>query len=385
MYSTNSKTRWINGSAAIRRGSWRLLVTLAAFSLVAGACGGGETADTQDSGAETGGNEATDTADIGDPTDGNEGPSDPVVIDMPVSPSGLPVYVAADQGLFPESVELNVSKVGFSESAALFAAGEAPLGWIAPLEVAIFVSEGEDMRYFDTAGASNMINGVAIRAEDADKYQTLEDLKGQKFGNPGFGSGTWVTFEVVADAQYEIDARSDFDLVNADSGAALGLLERGEIEAALIYPAQAAAVHELPQFEMMFNFSADYEEQTGVPLVANGPVARNDWLEENAEVLPDIIAGIDAGVQWIEDNPDEVFEEDGLYADWARDYGWLADQEVADGTRELLAQGEWFLKSDTYTQEFIDSMYSLVESGQGVLVDEVPAKDEIFFQLDTSE
>ena len=101
-----------------------------------------------------------------DTADGGDAPSDPgdatpdapelQSIEVAVSPSGLPVFVAGEEGLF-EGIDITVSQVGYDQSAALFLAGDTPLGWIAPIEVAEFVSQGEDIRYFSTAGATNMI------------------------------------------------------------------------------------------------------------------------------------------------------------------------------------------------------------------------------------
>lgn len=299
-------------------------------------------------------------------------------IQVSVSPSALPLQVAVEEGLCADSLDIEVSQVGYDQSAALFLAGESPIGWESPLEVAKFVSEGEDIVYLSTAGAANMINGVVVRAEDADKYQELEDLVGERVGNPGYGTGTWTSFQVIAESKFGIDARADFENVTADSGALLGLLESGEIEAALLFSGQSAAALALDQFETIFSFTKAWQEATGEPMVVNGPIARQSWLDEHEEEAKALIECIDEGVRWMAENPQELLAG-GAYEKWTEAEGWLIDPETTEGIISLVKDGEWYLTSEVYDRVWIDAMYELIQDGEGVLVEEVPAEDSIFY------
>lgn len=354
-------------------GRTRLRVAMVVGVLLLAACGG---SDDGASGTGDPSPNATETQATGDATEGqDDGTTE--TIEFTVSPSGLPVFVASEEGLF-EGVDIKVNLVGYDQSAALFLAGDTPLGWEGPVDVAEFVAQGEEFRYFSTAGATNMINGLVIRAEDAEKYQSIEDLVGQRVGNPGVGTGTWKTFQVMLDAEFGINATEDFDNITADSGALLGLLENGEIEAALLFSGQSAAALALDQFETVFSFTEAWQEATGYPMAVNGPVARASWLDENPDVAAALVDGIDAAVQWIKDNPDE-FNTGGKYEEWVEAEGWLRSPETTEGILELVQSGDWYLTSEHYTDEWIDAFYGLIESGQGVLVEEVPARDEIFY------
>ena len=340
-----------------------------ALLLMVTACGGGEDEPVTEDGAVE--------PEAEEPTDG-EAEATGETIEVAVSPSGLPVYVAAQEGLFPEGLDIEVSLVGYDQSASLFLAGDSPIGWISPIEVAEFAAEGEDFRYFSTAGATNMINGLVVRAEDAEKYQSVEDLVGQTVGNPGFGTGTWATFQVILESEYGINAEEDFENLTADSGALLGLLEEGEIEAALLFSGQSAAAIALDQFETIFSFTDAWEEATGQPMVVNGPVARAGWLEENEEAAQAIVEGIDAAVQWIKDNPQE-FQEGGEYEEWVEAEGWLTTPETTEAIMQLLQDDEWYLTSDVYSEEWVDAFYDLIVAGEGSLVEEVPERDAVFY------
>ena len=149
------------------------------------------------------------------------------------------------------------------------------------------------------------------------------------------------------ESQYDIVPETDFDNITADSGALLGLLESGEIEAALLFSGQSAAAIALDQFETIFSFTEAWQESTGHPMTVNGPVARADWLEENTAAAVALVNGIDAGVQWIKDHPEE-FMEGGKYEEWVTSEGWLSSPETSAGIMELLDSGDWYLTSDSY-------------------------------------
>lgn len=289
------------------------------------------------------------------------------------------IEVAVNEGFYEEEgVIVEFDEVGTGDEAALWISGDAELGNVAAWEVASFVAEGEPVIFLSATGGQNMVNGIAVRAEDAEQYAALPDLVGAKLGIPGFGSGTWQAFDVFARDVYDIDSREDFENVTADAGALLGLLSSGEIDAALLFSGQTASAMALPEFHLVFSFTEDWQEATGQRMIVTGTAAKRDWAEANPELVEAVIRGTDRGVQWMRDNPDE-FRVGGKYEDMGEAEGWHLTDEVTDQVLDLLTQGEWFVASDVYTQEWIDSMYGFIESGEGTLVEEVPAKEDIFY------
>lgn len=314
---------------------------------------------------------------------GDNGSGDGNTVSMTVEASAIPAFVAADRGFF-DDIEVDVSQVGYDEVQSLLVSGDTDVAWVSPLETAQFVSQGEDFRYFSTAGAQNMYNGVVVRTEDADQYTNIGDLAGHSLGIPGFGTGTWVAFEVFTRAFYGIDdAQNDFDVVTADSGALLALVEQGEVDASLLFSGTSAAARSLPEFTTVFSFTEAMQEETGQPLPVNGAVATGEWLEANPELAAGVVEGLDEATQWIIDNPD-AFSEGGEYQDLADAAGWLTGPETTSTVQDLISQGKWFLTSDAYTQDWIDAVYTLVESGEGAMVDgEIPAQEDVFLAPDS--
>lgn len=329
----------------------RGLCTVAAFSavgaLILSACGGG--------GAGADGDKILITAD----------------------PSGLAAFVAQDEGFFEdEGVDVEVSTAGYDQAGSLLITGDTQIAWMGPLEAAQYAGEGEDFKYMSTAGALNMYNGVVVRAEDADKYKTINDLEGKKLGQPGFGTGTWADFAVFATMFYGIDdAEAAFNTATADSGALLALLEKGEIDAALLFAAESAAASHSDKFESIFSFTETMQDELGQPMAITGGVATGEWLDENAEDADAVTAALDRASVWIKEHPQE-FAEDGKYAKYAKDNGWFASEETTAAILDLLKSGNYYLTSDTYTDEWREAVYEVVKNGEGTLVDSVPEIDD---------
>lgn len=311
---------------------------------------------------------------------GGEGTSEDVPTITFIGASNIPVMVAIDQGFY-KKVNVEFKQVGEEQETSLFIGGDAELGAMSPWSTAKYDAEGEDIKLLSTAGATNLINGVLIRAEDSDKYKTIEDLEGQKLGVPGLGSDTWAAFETVVKTLYDDDAKSSFETVTADSGAELGLLGTGQIEGALLQSGTTATGMALSQFKLIFSFTQEWQKVEGQPLIVDGIVAKGQWADENPDLVQDVIQGNETAVQWMSQHPEE-FDVDGQYADLSREEGWLTDPKGTEQILKLLADGEWYLSEEQYTQDWIDSIYKFIEDGKGIMTEgTIPPSEKIFYPV----
>src|SRR5699024_5446856 len=119
-------------------------------------------------------------------------------------------------------------------------------------------------------------------------------------------------------------------------------------------------------FHPIFSMTEAMSETFGVPLTVNGMVATSDWIEANPDIVDQVVSGLDEAVEWMEDNSEE-FLKGGKYEDLADGDGWLGSDELNEGIVGLLGEGKWFLTSADYTEEWVDSVYQLIEDGEGVL------------------
>lgn len=305
-------------------------------------------------------------------------------VNLAITSSEMPIAVAVDEGLF-EGVEVTYDLVGFDAKTPLFLKDQnMPITELSPVEVAQENAKGEDLVYFSTATGLYFWNGIMIRAEDADRFKSIEDLKGRKLGQPGFATGTWAAFSGLTKDLYGFDARKDFELVTADPGALIGLLSAGRIDAALTFAGQAATGMSSPDFKLIASLGGLWEEKTGKPPLVDGLVARREWLESNPDVARRVAEGIDAGVQWMKDHPEE-FDEGGKYEKIARDGGWLTDDATRGQIVELLQDDRWYATSEMYDQEWVDSMYGFVEMALTGTGEKIPEKADLFAEVDQGQ
>jgi len=286
--------------------------------------------------------------------------------------SAVPWIVADREGLFEEQ-GLNIDVRPTFEDEPPFLAGQTPLSETAAWEVAEYVIEGEDVLLYGTAGCIRFFNGIAIRAADSGKYRSVQDLLGKKLGNPGFGTGTWGAFTGLAKEAWGIDTETAFENVTASPGALLGLLEKGEIEGALLFSGQtmAAAAAGLP---LVFRFDEAWEATTGQPLLITSNVARVGWLMENMDVARGIHAALDNSIAWMAQYPTH-FGTGGRYEMEASNAGWLKTPESAQLMQKWLVEGLYYTTSDLYTDAWVDSAHKFNVVVHGA---KAPPKDKVF-------
>lgn len=310
--------------------------------------------------------------------DGDEGPAETTSMDFFMGPTNAPAFIVADgEGFFEEEgIDANVSVT--DEDIAPFLAGQAEVALVAPWEVGQFIKEGEDISVFGTAGTITYFNGVAVRAQDyPDTYGSIEDLAGTKLGIPGFGTGTWAAFEGFVRSAYNLDARQDFQPVEASPGALLGLLETGEIQGALLFSGQTLSAIGSGDFELVFRFDQEWEARTGQPVSIATLTARRAWLEENPDLAKAVVDALDKAAEWMADNPQE-FATGGKYEKVAEDAGWLRDEITNQAVQDFIREGRYYTRQSLYTGEYIDSTYEFVQ----IVLEDPPAKEEIFFRLE---
>ena len=287
--------------------------------------------------------------------------------------SVVPWIVADREGFFAEQ-GLNVDVRPTQEDEPPFLAGKTPISETSSWEVAEYRLEGEDVVLYGTAGCIRFFNGIAIRPGDTGKYKSVQDMLGKKLGNPGFGTGTWRAFVGLAKYVWGIEAEKDFENVTASPGALLGLLDKGEIEGALLFSGQtmAAVATGLP---LVFRFDEAWEEKTGQPLLITSNVARASWLKENLDVARRLQAALDKAIAWMAQYP-EQFSIGGRYEMQAGDSGWLKTEESAQLMQKWLKEGLYYTTSDLYTQAWVDSAhdFNVVVYGQ-----DAPPKGEVFW------
>jgi ABC-type nitrate/sulfonate/bicarbonate transport system substrate-binding protein len=306
-------------------------------------------------------------------------PIGPLAFHVQLTPSHVSVAIAVDQGFY-QRVKPSYTLVGYDVSSQLFQAGTDPIGNESPWETAVYQDKGKDIRYFSTVEASNALQGIIIRTEDAGKYKSLTDLKGKTVGIPGFGTGVWAALQTITKALFNLDAKTDFQIVEGNPGDLEGLLQTRKVEAMITFAAPTAHTLANPAYKMLYNISEEWNKAKGAYLPANGWEADVKFLDANLEAVKDFIAGTQKGLDYLKAHP-EIAHKGGKYEAFRQNAGELSDPATTAAIDKLTNDGLWYFSDSLYTQKWVDSIYQFIQLGEGILLPKgkVPAKDKVFY------
>jgi ABC-type nitrate/sulfonate/bicarbonate transport system substrate-binding protein len=306
-------------------------------------------------------------------------PTGPLAFHIQLTPSHVSVAIAADQGFYTK-VKPSYTLVGYGESSQLFHAGTDPIGNESPWETAVYQDQGKDIRFFSTVEASNAFQGVTIRTADAAKYKSIPDLKGQKLGIPGFGTGVWAALQVITKAMFGLDAKTDFQIVEGNPGDLEGLLQTKAIEAMITFAAPTAHALANPNYKMLYNMSEEWNKAKGAYLPANGWEADAKFLDANLEAMKDFVVGTMKGLEYLKAHP-ELNKKTGKYEAFAIGEGVLVSPETTAYIDQKIKEGVWYLPDTLFTQKWVDSVYEFIQLGDGILLPKgkIPPKDKVFY------
>ena len=285
--------------------------------------------------------------------------------------SGMPLAVADREGFFAAqglNVEIRITQ----EDELPFLAGQTPVSHISSWEQAEYRIEGEDVMFAGVGGCTRFFNGIAVLP--GKPYRSVQDLLGKKLGNPGFGTGTWAAFTGMSKNVWDIDTETAFENVTASPGALLGLLEKGEIEGALLFSSQTLAAQAMG-WPLVFRFDKAWEEATGHPLLIVSWTARTPWLRDNVDTMQKVNAAADMAVDWMAQYP-EQFGFGGRYEVNSHAAGYLKNNETNKLIQKWLVEGLYYVKNDIYSQAWIDAAHEFNVIVHG---DKAPPKDKLFW------
>ena len=167
-------------------------------------------------------------------------------------------------------------------------------------------SEGKDL--IVVHGVFSPVNMVFV-AKDS-PIRSLRDLKGKKlgvFGGPG--STTFVFLAVLAKKWNGIDLFRDVELVSAPAPALIELLDRGEVDAALLGTTESIRMFAQQRFSVLLDLSDEYKAHQGGRAPAHVTVATSEqFARANPDIVRDYLKAYEATVMYIRAHP-EVWGE----------------------------------------------------------------------------
>lgn len=367
-----------------RRRSAIALVVLA--SLLLSACG------SNDDDADSGPAEPAATPDASEDTEEpDQSDDEPEETDEPAEPADdaepMPLNLGILGGTQEVLINLMIEK-GFDEDhnldlevsqmaspPALHTAiteGAVDAGFGSPPTLAIARDQGREVVVFRVLiGVDNL-----ILAPEGSPVETLADLKGQKWGSFTSQTGLLVqVLQAIVREEHGFDPLEDAEIVEVPGPALGGLMTQGDLAAGLM----SGGVEGVRIFlEGGFNVVADLAEEyerifnTTRPFHV-GVASTESFIDANTDTIIALNAALTDTLEYIEDNPDEVWASVAEFYD-------IEDERAT----ELLAErvGPTFLT--VWDEEALEAQMQLLQllidiAPEGEFIDEVP---EGLYRLD---
>ncbi|MCI2423183.1 ABC transporter substrate-binding protein [Saccharopolyspora sp. K220] len=255
----------------------------------------------------------------------------PQTLQLGVNPGAqdMVTFVMQEQG-FDKKHNLNLEISEFQNPSALHSAiGQrtVDVGFAGLTAMATAREQGRDTMIFDVLTSPS---NVIVTRNDSNVH-SLSDLKGRKLGV--FGGRTSATFaiaSIVAKEKYGIQSLDkDVQLIEGPDAAVLGLLDEGNIDAALIGTTATVQALLSGKYRVLSDISEDYQSKFG-NLPGHVLAATTDeYAEKNCGVLNAFSAALDDTVAFIQ-------HDEKVWSDYAANIK-LTDPRAPATLRERVA------------------------------------------------
>ena len=185
---------------------------------------------------------------------------------------------------------------------------------------------------------------------------TLSDLKGKKlgiFGGPG--STTFTFLGVIAKRWFDLDLVESVELVSAPGPALVSLLDRGEVDAALLGTTESLKFGAKGTYRVLVDLSGEYRKHhTRVP--AHVAVTTNeDFATSHRDVVTDFLRAYREAVAYVKANPD-------IWAEYGARIEMVDDAEVEVLREKMTANlvGDWDTGQIEAQQKYLELAFDFL-------------------------
>lgn len=328
------------------------MALIAVTSLAVAGCGGGGGGGGAASAAATNCGPLTETQ--------------PLKLGVNPGAQDLVTFVMQEQH-FAEKHKLKLDISQFQNPAALHAAiGQktVDVGFGGLTAMAVARQQGRGAMIFDVLTSPS---NIVITRNDSN-LKTLADVKGRKLG--AFGGRSSATFAITAIVAKEVygigSLEKDVDVIEAPDAAMLGLLDAGNIDAALIGTTATVQALLSGKYRTLSDISADYQSKFGSLPGHVLAATTDDYAKAHCGVLNAFSAALDDTVTFIQTDPD-------VWADYAKKIE-LTDPRAPETLHERVASryiSDWNAKQADAEAALINQLIPVL--GKDNFVPAVPA------------
>jgi len=222
--------------------------------------------------------------------------------------TGLAVQVMKDDSI-PQKYGLDFDYQGFPNPTAsnnAFILNKYDINIAAGANViALARNKGYKVKYF----YPTLLNSVSLLVKTDSPYKLLEDLKGKKIGWYGLASGGGTAFYVLSNIM-GVNILKDFEMVQSSPPALWPMLDRGDVEAIIIYEPFVSRMLATKEYRVVLGpFWKEWEKRTGYKMEMTGIAAKSEWLSENPEITKKIINMWQETVDSIKSHPRKILQK----------------------------------------------------------------------------
>lgn len=141
--------------------------------------------------------------------------------------------------------------------------------------------------------------------------KSIADLKGKKVGSFAGAAGTaTVLFRVIASKFYGFDPGKTGEMMFAGPGLLPALLDKGEIDAAVLFDPLAAKLEGSGKYRSIGNLADAYKAATGDDFLWIGYSSNDDFMQAEPQTLTNFTRAWLEAISYVKTHP-EVFEAYG--------------------------------------------------------------------------
>lgn len=227
-----------------------------------------------------------------------------IVIAEPVHSVGyLPLYVAVEKGYF-EGLDVTITTLAGGGAHTNAVLTDEAWGFIGgPEHNAFAKAKGAELRSIVNVVNRGNVYFTVSSKEEPPSGNLAEYLKGKKIAT-GFYGGTPNSITRYYLAEIGLDVEKDVTLLEVDNGAMPAILEKGQATVAVISePVLTQGIEEGIWTEPIVNVP----EELG-PYAFSTINIKHDTIKNDPETVKAFVQGIQKGLQFVKDHPEESFE-----------------------------------------------------------------------------
>ncbi len=203
------------------------------------------------------------------------------IVHLVIGPSQTPLWIAQEQGLFAkQGIDAQLLR---DATPSQRITGDVPFGVLGMPAVIAAVAEGRDLKVLAALDSARTTSHLVARPD----VKTPDDLRGKRIGVTRIGRGFWIS-AMLALAHLGLDPQRDrinFVEVGGDVARLVQALEAGEIDAAVLDPAQSTQLR-----ARGFSLLLDLYE-ANISGVQNVMAVASPYLREHLDVVEKVVAG----------------------------------------------------------------------------------------------